>query len=122
MSGIKTSIEIEEVREGGENRFAHKLPKPVKFNNLVLKTAVQKHDSQLIKWCLDTFESDFSNPFITKDVHVMLLNEEGDAMMHWYFENAYPVRWEIDSFNSTKNEVAIETIELCYSTLKRQDK
>ena len=30
-------MEIETVVEGGENRFVHRLPKPVKHPNLVLK-------------------------------------------------------------------------------------
>jgi phage tail-like protein len=121
VSGIKSTIETEDVKEGGENRFVHKLPKPVKFSNLVLKSAVQKQDSPLVKWCVKILESDFSQPFVTKDINIMLLNKEGTAIMHWHFSNAYPVSWEIDTLNSTKNDVAIETIELCYSYSKRED-
>ncbi len=119
VSGIKSGMDPEEVKEGGENRFIHKLPTRIKFDNLVLKSAVEKLDSPLIKWCKETLESDFRMPFSTKNISVMLLNEEGNALMQWYFENAYPIRWEIDGFDSAKNEVAIETIELCYSYFTR---
>lgn len=121
VSGIKTSMDVEEVKEGGENRFVHKLPKPVKQGNLVLKTAAQTQSAPLVKWCMAILESGFPYPIATKDVHVMLLNKEGQARMQWQFFNAYPVSWEIDTLNSTKNEVAVETVELCYAHSTRED-
>ena len=121
VSGIKTRMDVEEIREGGENRFVYKLPKQIKPDNLVLKTAVQTQESPLVKWCKKTLESDFSNPIKPMDVHVMLLNHEGQALMHWHVHNAYPVSWEIGAFQSTKNEVAIETLELAYTHSTRED-
>jgi len=121
VSGIKTHMDVEEIREGGENRFVHKLPKQIKPDNLVLKTAVQTQDSPLVKWCKKTLESDFSKPIKPMDVHVMLLNHGGQALMHWHIHNAYPVSWEIGAFQSTKNEVAIETLELAYTHSTRED-
>ncbi len=120
VSGIKTSIDVEGVREGGENRFIHKLPKNAKQGNLVLKAAVQPKDSPFLMWCKKILESDFSTPLELKDVYVMLLNDEGQALMHWHIRNAYPVSWEIGAFNSTKNEVAVETVELAYTFLTRE--
>jgi len=121
VSGIKTRMDVEEIKEGGENRFVHKLPKQLKPDNLVLKTAVQTQDSPLVNWCKKTLESDFSNPIRPMDVHVMLLNHEGQARMKWLLFNAYPLSWEISALNATKNEVAIETIELCYAYIERDD-
>ncbi|TPW15554.1 MAG: hypothetical protein FD130_1178, partial [Halothiobacillaceae bacterium] len=37
----------------------------------------------------------------------------------WTFANAYPVSWEVESFSSTKNEVAIEKLELSYNYSNR---
>jgi len=121
VSGIKTRMDVEEVREGGENRFVHKLPKQIKPDNLVLKTAVQAKDASLVNWCKETLESDFSKSIKLMDVHVMLLNHEGQSLMHWHVHNAYPVSWEIGAFQSTKNEVAIETLELAYTHSTRED-
>jgi len=50
---------------------------------------------------------------------VQLLNEKGMPKRAWSFMNAYPVSWEVDEFNSTKNEVAIEKIELSYTWSNR---
>lgn len=119
VTGIGPEIETEDVVEGGENRFVHQLPKAVKHPKLVLKRGIAKMNSPLVKWCISILESDFSAPIKPKELDVMLLNEYGDPLRVWYFANAYPVHWEVDSFNSTKNEVAIETIELKYNYSNR---
>ena len=66
-----------------------------------------------------SFESGLAKPIKTKTVWVFLLNEMGIPVMTWSFANAYPVRWEVGSFSSTKNEVAVETIEMCYTVCSK---
>ena len=39
VSGLSIDLETEEIAEGGENRFKHKIPVRTKFPNLVLKGA-----------------------------------------------------------------------------------
>ncbi len=121
VTGIRTELELESVVEGGENRFVHQLPKAVKHPNLVLKRGIAKSDSTLVQWCKSVLEQDFTKVIETKELEVRLLNEEKEAVRSWSFVNAYPVSWEVESFNSTKNEVAIEKIELAYSHLERSD-
>ena len=121
VTGIKTELELESVAEGGENRFLHRLPKAVKHPNLVLKRGIAKRDSALVKWCKEVLEQEFTKPIETRELQVRLLNEQKEAVRAWSFVNAYPVSWEVESFNSTKNEVAIEKIELAYSHSERSD-
>jgi len=121
VTGIRNELETESVVEGGENRFVHQLPKAVKHPNLVLKRGIAKSDSSLVQWCKSVLEQDFTKAIETKELEVRLLNEEKEAVRSWSFVNAYPVNWEVESFNSTKNEVAIEKIELAYSHLERTD-
>jgi len=121
VTGIRNELETESVVEGGENRFVHQLPKAVKHPNLVLKRGIAKSDSSLVQWCKSVLEQDFTKAIETKELEVRLLNEEKEAVRSWSFVNAYPVNWEVESFNSTKNEVAIEKIELAYSHLVRTD-
>jgi phage tail-like protein len=120
VSGIGPEIETEEIREGGENRFFHRLPKAKKHPRLVLKRGVALIDSPLVHWCKGFLEGDFSQPFVPSQVTVCLLNEISIPVATWSFAQAYPVHWEVESFNSTKNEVAIEKIELSYSYSTRE--
>ena len=119
VSGITMEKDTIDVEEGGENRFVHKLPRVSKHGNLVLKRGIAEIDSPLVTWCQTTIEGDFSDEIITMPLIVYLMNEEQVPIRGWIFDNAYPVKWEVDSFNSTKNEVVLETIELAYNTVNR---
>ncbi|MCI5221335.1 MAG: phage tail protein [Candidatus Electrothrix sp. AR4] len=121
VSGLTAELETEDVEEGGENRFVHHLPKQIKHPKLVLKRGIAEKKSSLVSWCMEVLESDFNISFSTKDIRVYLLGRKGgkDALRGWSLNNALPVSWETEPFNSTKNEVAIEKIELSYNELKR---
>ncbi|MGE3976123.1 MAG: phage tail protein [Nitrospira sp.] len=118
VSGISSEIDFESVVEGGENRFVHRLPKGVRHPKLVLKRGIAKKNSGLVEWCRSVLEQ-FKTPIEPKAIQVRLLNENGDPIRSWAIAGAYPVKWEVGNLNSTKNEVAIETIELSYATLTR---
>ncbi|NRD75158.1 phage tail protein [Shewanella sp. VB17] len=119
IGGISAQVETEEYGEGGENRFIYQLPKSVKHSNLSLKRGITKLDSFIVKWCITFFEGDFNKTLEPKDLSVHLLGERGTVIRSWNFFQAYPVNWKLDAFHSTKNEVAIEEIELCYQYSNR---
>ena len=119
VSGLSLEIGTEDVEEGGENRFVHKLPKAAKHGNLILKRGIAEMSSPLVTWCQSVLEGDMSSPVTSMVVMVYLMDEERFPIRAWMCDNAYPVKWEVDGFNSTKNEVAIETIELAYYSLSR---
>jgi len=113
VSGLDSEIEVEEYREGGRNNFVYHLPKAVKQPNLTLKRSIGPVTSPLVHWCRETFSKDFVDIKLL-DLTVMLLNEHRLPVRTWSFFDAYPVNWKVDNFNSTKNEVAVEEIKLCY--------
>ena len=119
VSGISTEIETETITEGGENRYQHNLPKGVKHSNLELKRGIASMTSPLVVWCRSVMELDFIVPIIAQPLGVYLMNEDKLPIRAWSFANAYPVKWEVESFSSTKNEVAIEKIVLSYTYSNR---
>jgi phage tail-like protein len=119
VSGISTEIELEPLKEGGENRFIHQLPKAVKHGNLELKRGIATMLSPLVLWCKDTLEGEFASRITLQTVMVMLRGAHGEVLRAWQFNDSYPVKWSVDGFNSTKNEVAIEKISLAYSYSER---
>lgn len=120
VSGLEAEIELETVVEGGENRFAHRLPKPVRHPNLVLRRGVASADGALSRWCADVIEKDFSAPIKPRDVLVSLCDAEGDPLRSWSISGAFPVKWSVGGLDAMRNELAIETIELAYRTLRRK--
>ena len=119
VSGISSEIETESVVEGGENRFVHELPKGVKHPKLSLKRGIAPMTSPLIVWCRAVMETDLAAPIVPQLLMVYLMNEHKIPIRAWSFANAYPVNWEIEEFGSTKNEVAIEKIDLSYTFSNR---
>ncbi len=119
VSGIGSEMETEDLAEGGENRFVHRLPKSIKHPKLVLKRGVASKDSPLIAWCEEVLEGSFIEQVKPMTLEVSLMDEEGEPTRVWSFANAFPVNWEVEGFNSTKNEIAIEKIELSYNYFDR---
>ncbi|MEO9651741.1 MAG: phage tail protein [Roseobacter sp.] len=120
VSGLESGLDTEPVVEGGENRFVHQLPKPAKRGNLKLKRGMTTYASGLLQWCKSTIEGDFSKAIQPKDITVSLLNEMRLPVAVWLVGNAYPIKWNVGTFDAMKNELAVETIELAYNALERK--
>lgn len=121
VTGLTGEIGSEEVNEGGENRFTHKLPKAAKYPNLVLKRGLVSTTSELILWFNNTLTAGLNLPIKTHNVVVQLLNEDGLPLVVWTVSNAYPARWEISALNSMESKVVVETMELAYNFFERRD-
>ena len=115
VSGIQAEMETEDIREGGENRFIHHLPKGAKFPNLVLKRALHALPSRIVKWAESAI---YNFDFSMHQVIVSLLDEKGKPVKSWNFIDAYPVKMQISDLNATENSLVIETLELAYKYSK----
>ncbi len=120
VSGLTVEIETEDVREGGQNMYKHKLPTVARYSNLVLRRGFVSMGSPLATWCNETLLlADFTKPIQTTDVQLDLLNDKGEPLATWAFMEAWPVKWSLSDFKSQDNALAIETLELAYSVFLR---
>lgn len=119
VSGITMEMGTEEITEGGNNNYKHRVPTSVKFSNLVLKRGLVPKESPIVHWCLDTIGGGLSEAIKTKTILVSLLNEKGQPLNSWSFANAWPVKWSASDLNSMNNELVIETLEFSYSQFTR---
>jgi phage tail-like protein len=115
VTGLTAEIGLEEIAEGGENRFVHRLPARSKYGNITLKRGLLS-GSGLIDWFRNAVEHHEFKPI---DVMVTLLNEDHEPLMGWSFVKAWPVKWIVSDFKAQENAVVIETIELAYNYFKR---
>lgn len=115
VSGLTSEIGTEEINEGGENRFTHRVPTRAKFPNLILRRGLAK-ESRLIKWFDDAVDRLVIEPAV---VLVSLLDEKHDPLVSWKIIGAYPVRWAISDFKAQENALVIETVELSYKYFRR---
>ena len=116
VSGLSAELGIEEVVEGGGNRFPHRLPTRAKYSNLILKRGLLT-DSRLIDWCSDAIENFDFEP---TTVNVTLLNENHEPVAESYsFVRAWPVKWAVSDFKAQENSIVVETLELAYNYFSR---
>jgi len=115
VTGLNVEMNTEELTEGGENRFVHKLPTRAKYPNLTLKRGML-NGSALIKWFTDAVEN---HKFSPVTINVSLLNEEHNPLATWSFIGAYPVKWEISDMDATQNKIVVDTIEIAYKYFTR---
>lgn len=122
VSGLSFEIETEAFTEGGENRFAYKLPKRAKYPNLVLKRGLLT-GSAVLDWinsAMNTFFTVVVYDFKPADIMITLLDEADEPVAIWNVVQAYPVKWSMSDLNARENTVVVETIELAYQYFKRQ--
>ena len=111
VSGLNVEYDTEAYKEGGENRFEHKLPLRSKYPDLSLKRGMLT-DSKVISWVLDALQNRTFKPV---QINVMLLNEEHQPLKTWNVFNAWPKKWAVSDFNAQENSVVIETLDISYN-------
>jgi len=104
-------VETLDIKEGGQNAFAHKLPVRVTAGSATLKHGIAT-DFSLLNWYLDVLKGDIASA--TRQVTVVMYNESHLPLMTWAFRNAYPVKWGGPSFKTDNNSVSIEEIEFVH--------
>jgi phage tail-like protein len=114
VSGLNVEYDSETIKEGGENRYEHKLPVRSKYPDLSLKRGMLT-DSRLIKWFLDILQQrDFINNK-PAEINISLLNEQHQPLRSWNVKNAWPKKWSVSDLNAQENTLVIETLDLSYS-------
>ena len=112
VSGVSTEVQLETINEGGQNLYAHRLPKKMSYNNLVLERGYVTMPSLLNL----EFNVAFSRfKFYPSNVLVTKFNESGTPIGAWLFIRAYPVKWSMSDLDAHANAVAIDTMELAYT-------
>ena len=116
-SGLELQVKYDEVREGGQNRFVHRLPTRVEYGNLVLKRGLLRRN-ELFAWCAEIVRR---NEVTRRNVTVHLIGTADRAtLLSWTFLNAYPVKWSGPAFRAGEDAVGIETLELAHEGLQLQ--
>lgn len=114
VSGISSTMETTEVREGGENLFSLRLPTRMTYGNLVLERGMVIGSPLNIEFNLAMSTMSFQ----PGNVLVMLLNANNTPVASWLFQEAYPLQWSVSDLDANQNSVVIDTMELAYARLQ----
>ncbi|MBK7936677.1 MAG: phage tail protein [Lewinellaceae bacterium] len=110
VSGLSVTCDIETHKEGGENRFEHKLPGRTKYADLTLKRGMFT-DSVVTRWCQAALTTRI---YVPADIVIILMNEKSEPLRVWNVFWAFPKRWEFSELKSDENTIMVETLELSY--------
>ena len=111
VSGLDVEIEMEPVKEGGQNRFTHQLPVRNRYTDITLKRGLFI-GSGITLWCKNAIE-DFL--FVPTNVLISLLSPEHIPLQSWYIVNAVPKKIQVSNFNAQENSVVVESLVLSYN-------
>lgn len=116
VTGLDSSIDVETIKEGGENRFEHVVPVRHKYGPLVLKRGlIAPGESAITDWLKRAFDDQQYEPLET--VIINLLDEQHQSLMHWKINNVWPRSWKLSELNAGRAEILIETLELNFNRL-----
>jgi len=114
VSGLKTEVETETLREGGQNLYSHRLPTSVKYENLVLERGMVVGSPLNLEFnaTMSLFK------FSTSNVLVTLLGANKLPLAAWLFMKAYPVKWSTSDLDATTPGLVIDSMELAYTRMQ----
>ncbi|MBL7803252.1 MAG: phage tail protein [Saprospiraceae bacterium] len=117
VAGLDVEIETENVKEGGENRFEHKLPVRRRFSDLTLKRGLLAPEDRsfFTAWCKAAAENLLVVPL---NMDILLLNDDHQPIMKWKIIHAWPKKWRFGELNAERAEILIETLDLNYNRLE----
>jgi phage tail-like protein len=114
VSGLRYETEVIPVRAGGVNDTTFNLVGGMKWSPLVLKQGFTS-GSALLEWR----EKWTSGSEMTRSGgSIIQLDTALKPQAQWDFVRAWPSKWEMGEFDASKNELAIETLEISHEGLK----
>ena len=113
VSGLDTTIEVIEYREGGDLGTI-KLPGRVSYSNISLRWGMTD-DTELYEWILAVAQGTTER----KNGSIILLDRQGNEISRWNFFNAFPASYKAPDLKASGNEVAIESLDLAHERLER---
>jgi phage tail-like protein len=113
-SGLQLETEFQDYPEGGQNSFVHKLPTRTKQSNITLKRGVV--DRSMWAWYWDLTQGKITR----HNLSIVVYQPDRERKAIWNLNRALPCKWVGPDLNATQNNVAVETVELCYEQMGEQ--
>lgn len=107
--GLNAEYEIEEIKEGGNNGFVHRLPGRLKYQNIKLTRGIDSDSGKLAGWFAGLQDgADMCTASITA------LDGQRRKLASWSLRGVWPVKYTGPQLNATTNGVANEVLELVH--------
>jgi phage tail-like protein len=114
VSGLAAEAEEIEYREGADTlTSSRKLPGRVKYPNVTLRRGLTTN-RDLWDWWKTVRDGTLQR----RAVVITLLDDARQPVLRWRLQEAWIARIEVSELDASKNEIAIESIELAHEGLE----
>lgn len=108
-SGLDSSTDATDYREGSDPNHVRKLAGLNKFSPITLKRGITDSD-KLWRWRQSVVDGRPER----KNISIVLLNEAREEKWRWNLRRAWPTKYTAPTLNATSNDVAVETLEITH--------
>ncbi len=119
VSGLDSETEVIEHRVTGKggNLIIHKVPGALKWSNITLKRGITDNKN-LHDWRKQIEQGQIQSS--RKNGSITCYDPAGTPIAKYTFTKGWPCKWKGPSLDATKNELAIEEMEIAHEGLQRQ--
>ena len=120
VTGLQSEAEVVDYGEGGLNGTTHRLVGRSKWPNLVLKRGFCKGTSgqALMKWRFSWLNDAAGVELKRISGSIQQLDSQLKLVCEWKFSRAWPCKWVGPEYDASKQELAIETLEIAHAGLE----
>jgi phage tail-like protein len=113
-SGLDSSQEPINYREGSDPLTTRRLPGLVQYSNITLRWGISD-DADLWEWRQAAADGKVER----RNGSIVLRDDTGTEKLRWNFRDGWPTKWTGPTLNATGNEVAIESLEIVHEGIAR---
>jgi len=112
-AGLGARVEMEEYAEGGNNGFTWQLPSRITWSNITLTRPLTPDTTKVASWLEQIIRR-----VERKDGEIVALEPNLTPIARWQVLGIVPVNWQGPSFDPSRSEPAVETLEIAHQGLR----
>jgi phage tail-like protein len=116
VRGLEVTVPTEEIREGGQNGFIHKVPGRMTWPNIVFRHGLTQSDS-LMDWLSKSSGPGFAgnqNKLSRSTGAITAITHTGERLRAWQLRAVFPVRWKGPDFGIELKNALEEELEIAH--------
>src|SRR5689334_20593381 len=114
-SGLGSTTEVIETREGGDNTTVRKLPGKTSYSDITLKWGMTG-STDLWTWREQVVEG----TVVRKNGAIVVFDLDNHTeVARWNFVLAWPSKYEVSAFSAKGTDIAVDTLVLAHEGLTR---
>lgn len=120
VRGLEVTVGTEEIKEGGQNGYVHKIPGRMTWPNIVFRRGLTQSDA-LFDWMAKSSGEGFAgngNKLSRSTGAITAITHTGARLRSWQLQAVFPVRWKGPDFGIDKKEALEEELEIAHHGFK----